>query len=36
MYELGTVDVISGGLKTYYKPLLEKLLEIGHREKLKQ
>lgn len=39
MYENENIDIITGGRKTYYRPLLKKLLQIGknkHIEKVKR
>ncbi len=36
MYEAENIDVITGGLRTYYKPLLNKLLEIASQEKVEK
>ena len=36
MYDTESYESITGGLKTYYKPLLEKLLLIGSKEKIEK
>ena len=36
MYETESSDIITGGLKTYYRPLLKKLLEVGKQAKVEK
>lgn len=36
MYDSESNNIIVGGLKTYYSPILEKILNIGNRQKIEQ